>query len=299
MFYYFCVLFFITFPWLFYVGIVFFSGFFNPQTKSSNQTLCLSPNCYRCAKNKQELKRALDRYTWLFSSNRKVERILNGLRSSANFEGTIFLKLPFEVSRPIWTREQLTSSFTRDLELLRNARSEIETDCEKIFEKANLWSQNDEKDGVWYTFALINQGQWQEQRCRECPNLTSLLHQLDSLITDCIFGNVFISMLPGESKIAEHRGITNARLRVHFGVDIPSDPDHCFMVVGGERFTWTPGDSVIIDDSYKHFVSSRGCSKDRVALILDFWHPALTLDERDCLRQVFPAPNIIFSTAQL
>lgn len=57
----------------------------------------------------------------------------------------------------------------------------------KIFEKANLWSQNDEKDGVWYTFALINQGQWQEQRCRECPNLTSLLHQLDSLITDCVF----------------------------------------------------------------------------------------------------------------
>lgn len=105
---------------------------------------------------------------------------------------------------------------------------------------AYLWRRNEERASFWYVFPLINQGAWQDEQCRVCPELVRTLFSMESLMTECLLSNVFISMLPRNSEIAEHRGMTNARLRVHFGVEIPKDRESCFMLVGGEvsRFNY-------------------------------------------------------------
>lgn len=97
-----------------------------------------------------------------------------------------------------------------------------------------MWRRTEENDNnFWYTFVLINQGAWQEEQCRVCPQIVKLIHRFETVLVDCLFGNVFISMLPKNSQIAEHRGMTNVRLRVHFGVEIPQDKESCYMIVGG------------------------------------------------------------------
>ena len=102
------------------------------------------------------------------------------------------------------------------------------------------------------------------------PGLVDELHKLKcSLMTGCVFGNAFISMLPAGMEIAEHRGISNTRLRVHLGVEVANlCEDTCYMLVGKEvdsnklaylslatrlkfqKLSWTTGRCVIFDDSF-------------------------------------------------
>ncbi|KAH7729038.1 hypothetical protein AAVH_03411 [Aphelenchoides avenae] len=183
------------------------------------------------------------------------------------------------------------------LQRIHEALTQSTSESEKIFLRVkfpalsvpHLWRRNEEPSSTWFTFSLVNQGAWQEAQCRICEKLTTLLHGLDALIVDCLFGNVFISMLPGNSTISEHRGLTNARLRCHLGVEVPKDPERCYMMVGGEKFSWTEGRCVVFDDSFPHSVSSRGCKADRIVLVLDFWHPSLAKAERQCLSRIFPS----------
>lgn len=97
-----------------------------------------------------------------------------------------------------------------------------------------MWQKNQESSNLWYVFPLLNQGVWKKEQCRACKNLVRILDSMQTLISNCLFGNVFISMLPPNSEIAEHCGLTNARLRIHFGVQIPKEQKSCFMLVGKE-----------------------------------------------------------------
>lgn len=49
--------------------------------------------------------------------------------------------------------------------------------------------------------------------------------------------------------------------------------------------TWKEGDWIIFDDSFEHEVWHNGTSL-RMVLIVDFWHPELTTDEKRMLSPI-------------
>jgi aspartyl/asparaginyl beta-hydroxylase (cupin superfamily) len=135
----------------------------------------------------------------------------------------------------------------------------------------------------------MNQGGWVVENCERCPHAADVLRRLSNLVTNCLMGNAFFSVLPPGTVIAPHRGPTNARLRCHLGLDIPpaTPLSACSMDVGDASFSWQNGKCVVFDDSYLH--SSRYLCKEseRAALIVDLWHPDLMKEERECLQSVF------------
>lgn len=283
-------------PWLFFLGLTILFPPDNDESPTSTsskptpiRSLCTSRNCVRCTKNKQEFTKGQNRFKDRYHDDTSLQRIQEALTQSTSESEKIFLRVKFPAERPLWEEDQLSRSICRDIDKLENAWRMIAAECQEALSVPHLWRRNEEPSSTWFTFSLVNQGAWQEAQCRICEKLTTLLHGLDALIVDCLFGNVFISMLPGNSTISEHRGLTNARLRCHLGVEVPKDPERCYMMVGGEKFSWTEGRCVVFDDSFPHSVSSRGCKADRIVLVLDFWHPSLAKAERQCLSRIFPS----------
>lgn len=91
-----------------------------------------------------------------------------------------------------------------------------------------------------------------------------------------------LSALRGSTRIWPHCGPTNARLRLHFPLLVPSGRYE--LTVGDKTRRWEAGVPLIFDDSYRHevvAVPAAGNEKAvRLILILDVWHPAVPLSER-------------------
>jgi aspartate beta-hydroxylase len=83
-------------------------------------------------------------------------------------------------------------------------------------------------------------------------------------------------MEPG-TVVEPHTGITNARIRIHLALFIP---DGARIRIAGEERTWVEGKCLVIDDSYVHEVWHHGTEK-RIVLIVDIWHPELSLAQRE------------------
>jgi aspartate beta-hydroxylase len=78
-------------------------------------------------------------------------------------------------------------------------------------------------------------------------------------IMDMPPGGVTLARLPAGLSIAPHCGITNARLRVSYGVKLPSRS--CSIRVGNQTRDWLEGQAIILDDSFEHEVSGLQANK--------------------------------------
>lgn len=69
----------------------------------------------------------------------------------------------------------------------------------------------------------------------------------------------------------------------------------CLLIVDGKTLTWELGKCLLFDDSFLHSVTHSGnMSRDqssapvnRIVLIVDMWHPDLSLNERDAIDLCF------------
>ncbi|KAK0390296.1 hypothetical protein QR680_019286 [Steinernema hermaphroditum] len=288
--------FWITAPWAVFFGIFayfeLFPVFTPPARKPSSiltphrrkKVLCTSANCVRCVKNETLLTHAKELLEANYTGTSDYERISNAIERRHE---ELLLQIDFDDSRPIWELEHFPANFQRDFDMLSLAVEAVKDDSQKAFDCPSMWSRNGIGENTWFIFPFLNQGIWQDEHCSVCPKIATVLYRLRNSLTDCVFGNAFISMIPSECAVAEHCGLTNARLRCHLGIEVPNDNGHCFMQVGGETFTWTNGACTVIDDSLPHSVSLKGCPEDRTVLVVDFWHPSLSEKERDCLKRIF------------
>lgn len=53
-------------------------------------------------------------------------------------------------------------------------------------------------------------------------------------------------------------------------------PEDCWMRVGKEKRVWENGKALVLDTSFEHETGNNS-RRDRIVLIIDFWHPG---DER-------------------
>ena len=88
-------------------------------------------------------------------------------------------------------------------------------------------------------------------------------------------------MQPG-THVWPHTGPTNCRIRSHLGLVVP---EGARLRVSNVTQSWTEGKVLIFDDSFEHEVWHQGPSY-RLVLIVDLWHPELTVDERQSLAPI-------------
>lgn len=87
---------------------------------------------------------------------------------------------------------------------------------------------------------------------------------------------------PG-SGLEPHTDCLNMVLCCHVGLSVPSG---CWIECGGQRLTWSEGESLIIDQTFVHSTFNP-TKDDRIILAFDLWHYDLSLDERRALSALF------------
>lgn len=121
-------------------------------------------------------------------------------------------------------------------------------------------------DDQWKTFFFIALGDWVPRNCEMCPRTAAALKQIPGLET------AFFSILAPGKRIPVHRGPYNGVLRYHLGLRVPTDRERCWIRVGGERYCWREGESLIFDDSFQHEVHN-DTDEYRAILFADFVRP--------------------------
>ena len=87
---------------------------------------------------------------------------------------------------------------------------------------------------------------------------------------------VMFSQLKAGAHIPPHHGYVNTRLVCHVPLIVP---EGCRFRVGNETRHWQRGEAWVFDDTIEHEAVNTSAS-DRVILIFDIWHPALSEEER-------------------
>uniref|UniRef100_A0A7R9ZUK7 Aspartyl/asparaginy/proline hydroxylase domain-containing protein n=1 Tax=Pseudo-nitzschia arenysensis TaxID=697910 RepID=A0A7R9ZUK7_9STRA len=194
------------------------------------------------------------------------------------------------------------------------------------------WIRNDSL-GEWRVFQILNQGVWNpillnKDHGRPCRDLLELVREIPGLLTDSLFGNVFVSKIYPGTIIEPHCGPTNIRHRLQFLLKLPDGrqdarnhnadanptPRLSLSVGNEEKIEWVKSnDAFVFDDSFIHSVtyqekaSSRNNrrattsieisenqglrSKDsssRIVLIADLWHSGLQDVETRLLKDLYP-----------
>jgi aspartyl/asparaginyl beta-hydroxylase (cupin superfamily) len=180
-------------------------------------------------------------------------------------------------SRNYWPVEQFQLAADLSKEW-HSIRSEILTvDRADFHEEA----ENIQRSGRWDILMLLEAGVWQEDNLRKLPLLTRVLK--NSADVRLAGGLAYLSRLSPRTSVAPHSGPTNMRLRLHFAVTIPRGD--CALNVGGESRQWVEGQALVFDDYLQHEVWNR-TDEERLILLVDVWHPELTLQERKMLEAI-------------
>ncbi|MFK3865845.1 aspartyl/asparaginyl beta-hydroxylase domain-containing protein [Pseudoalteromonas rhizosphaerae] len=105
--------------------------------------------------------------------------------------------------------------------------------------------------------------------------------KLETNFTDllCPLLEVHFSVLGPRAHIPPHSDLWNFTLNLHLAIDIPSN---CDITVNGETREWQKGKVLLFDYSFIHEARNQSDS-ERVCLLMDIWHPDLTVAEKYAL----------------
>jgi len=168
-------------------------------------------------------------------------------------------------------------------------------------------------EGTWDWHSYMLKGVVQGHFCAHFPQTTSTLQVLRDeglLFEGTPFGYSFYSTLHPRSKIEPHTAPMNFRLRIHLPLIVPKavtttqnttvsaeeannnndDNNHhdipCGIRVGPLIRPWIEGQALVLDDAYRHAVWNRTDGM-RVILLVDIWHPDVTMSERKDIVKMF------------
>ncbi|WAS95651.1 aspartyl/asparaginyl beta-hydroxylase domain-containing protein [Nannocystis punicea] len=131
----------------------------------------------------------------------------------------------------------------------------------------------------WRAYFFVRDGSVRAEACRRCPEVAAALDA-----TPLGLGDAMFSILAGRSEIPPHCGLNNLCLTCHLALEVP---DACGLEAEDEARAWQAGRCLIFDDTFRHRAWNAS-DHERVVLLFDFWHPALTAVEREVLRWLIP-----------
>lgn len=122
-------------------------------------------------------------------------------------------------------------------------------------------NKNDWKLAVFYFWGYKN-----EENCKYIPVLNGILNQIPGFLS------AGLSILKANTTIKPHIGDTDAVIRVHLGLKIPSELPSCGIKVGSEERSWQEGKTLAFCDAHEHSVWNK-TKEDRYLLIIDILKP--------------------------
>ena len=134
----------------------------------------------------------------------------------------------------------------------------------------------------WSSIHLIKAGTRNQDLLNKCPVTQKVLTQLPMPVLAGNAPEVFLSVLKPGAEIKPHFGLSNIKLTVHLGLEIP---ENCAIRVGQETQSWSDGKVMIFDDSFEHEAWNRS-DKERKVLIIEVWHPDLTDLEKQGITKI-------------
>ena len=139
----------------------------------------------------------------------------------------------------------------------------------------------------WAHIAMIDNFRFQEHNVQLFPETMRILQEVVG--TEHRMGPrlTAIARQKANSGIPEHVDFMNWMLTLHTALWGPKEG--AGIVVNGIRKDWTVGDPVVMDTSYLHHTYNESEDEDLYLLMVDFWHPDLSVDEIDALRSFFAA----------
>ena len=210
--------------------------------------------------------------------------------------------LPGLRSLPFWTsdgrvayQDPTVSHIVQYLEESASAiTKEYKTKQNQVFSDYDITSRGGEHaleslhTGKWDWHSYMLKGNVQGHFVQHFPTTATILQTLRNqghLFEGTPFGFSFLSKLYGKATIQSHTSPINFRLRVHVPLIVPKEGD-VGIRVGPVVQKWKEGKAMVLDDSYNHEVWNHS-HQERVLLLVDIWHPDVTLIEREQIVTMF------------
>ncbi len=163
-------------------------------------------------------------------------------------------------------------------EVIRNEILNIPPECDFLGYEGGLAAEN-----MWSVVPMYYMGTPIHYFQKYFPKTLEIVNKLPGHCFDYPWGDCLFSRQAAGSHLIAHCSVDSFRLRVHLGLDVP---DNCQMRVKNELLNWHNGEVLIFEDSFEHEVWNHS-DKSRIVLIIDFWHPDLTLVEKQALMAGF------------
>ena len=268
------------------------------KSNLGDTNFCQSSECLRCSHNHKSpsttaelLLKKLEEFVRIRTDRSGLERLYQGIeyyriqRKKNDFlsaqKPTVFYL--YGLSCNPWHdyfSEQLTSLLSSvNFEVIKSEFNQIRCNT------SEGWFKNSTSEGEWLVYQLINQGKKVESNCNKCPKTVQIVESVEPVMKECSFGNALFSVLQAGTHITAHYGPTNCRIRCHLPLFVP---DSCRLCVNGQQRRWNERELLLFDDSFLHEAWHKGTNGERVVLMLDIWHPELTVLEREALSYMFP-----------
>lgn len=200
---------------------------------------------------------------------------------------------------------------TGDIEMLQKNYSTIKSELDNVlsmnedqfapFDSAVYSSTGNNKHSPeWSSIYLFHQG-IKQLACEYFPKTTDIIETScpNRMAGKCGLGSIYFSRLKCNTKVIEHYGPTNVRLRCHIPLYVPVNKTESRLSVGvgakEEKVGWKEGVPILFDDSFLHSATYTGDNSaslenknSRIVLIIDFWHPALSEGDRNAIGVLYP-----------
>jgi len=121
-------------------------------------------------------------------------------------------------------------------------------------------------DDKWKMFFLKSMGIRFKRNCELFPETMRVVDSDPRIIS------AYFSVLGPRKMLMPHRGPWSGILRMHMGIDIPTDGGGCLLSLEGDEYRWQNGEVVVFDDTYEHFAANLTDSP-RVVLFMDYVRP--------------------------
>jgi beta-hydroxylase len=116
---------------------------------------------------------------------------------------------------------------------------------------------------AWRTFLLKIWGHEIKENTAAVPDTYEAISRIPGVHT------ALFSILAGGAEIEPHRGSAAGVIRFHYPLIVPTEPEKCWIEIGGHHFFWTEGEPLVFDDTREHWVKNQ-TEETRVVLIIDF-----------------------------
>ncbi|MEM1154145.1 MAG: aspartyl/asparaginyl beta-hydroxylase domain-containing protein [Pseudomonadota bacterium] len=137
----------------------------------------------------------------------------------------------------------------------------------------------------WASVHLYQGGVANQPAVKKFPRTLAALESVPLATTGDGPSEIFVSVLAPHTQIPAHHGVSNAILTVHLPIAVP---DGCGLKVHDETREPKEGELLVFDDSWEHSAWNNS-GEQRVVLIFEIWHPALSESERQAVLRSFDA----------